>query len=236
MKVATHSMLLAENRRLKEQLAELRSEQPPIAINPAQGTVKIRNLHTDSFSIERLDAQGEAITRMADTMSQVERWVNPRPDFSDVGSLEGRLTVTDLKATLPFRTLNKMIPKLSGPQLREAGIQSLSFSAGDKPDEIRIRGRVRKLLEVGFEASGSLSVSKSGEAGFRLEKSRVAGIPMPDFVTGLATALFAGGMTEMGVRKQGETFLVDPKKFIPKNIDAQVTSLSVNRSGIVVES
>ena len=66
--------------------------------------------------------------------------------------------------------------------------------------------------------------------------SRVAGVPMPNFLTGLATSIFASQqMSEMGVTQRGDDFLIDQQKFLPKNIDAQVTGLSVNETGIVVE-
>ena len=59
---------------------------------------------------------------------------------------------------------------------------------------------------------------------------------MPNFLTGLATSLFASQqMAEMGVTQRGDDFVIDQQKFLPKNIDAQVTSLSVNQSGFVVE-
>lgn len=238
MKVAnpTHQTLMAENRKLKEQLAALKKEQDPISVNPAQGTVKIRNYQTDSYTIERLDLQGEGITEMTEAMSRLDRWVKPRPTFPDVGqSLRSKITVSDMKVALPFSTMNDLIPKISGPQLKEAGIRSISISAGERPDEIAIRGRVKKLLEVGFDATGRVSLTEAGEPRFKLEKSHVAGIPMPNFMASLATALFAGKMAEMGVRKEGESFVLDPKKLMPKNVDAQVTSLSVNQSGLVVE-
>jgi hypothetical protein len=239
MKVATpsHAALLAENRRLKSQVAALQREQDPISINPLEGTVKVRDFQADSFTIDRLEARTDAITETTRAMSQIERWVKSEPSLPDMSqAFQSKISVSDLKMTVPFKTINRLIPQISGSQLKEAGIRSLSVSAGERPNEIAIRGRVKKLFEVGFEATGKMSVSKAGEPTFHLSKSRVAGLPMPNFLTSLATAMFAGrNMAEMGVRQENGAYVIDPKKMMPTNIDAQVTNLSVNRSGIVIE-
>ena len=239
MKVATptHAALLAENRRLKEQLKALQERRDPISINPEEGKLTIRDWQTENFTIDRLEASTQAITDLSAAMTELERWAKPNPSLPDVTqAMQSRVEVSDMKLTVPFKTLNKMIPQIAGKQLADSGIRSLSVSAGNRPNEIAIKGRVKKLFEVGFEATGEMSVSRAGKSLFRLTGSRVAGVPMPNFLTGLATSIFASQqMEEMGVTQRGDDFIIDQQKFLPKNIDAQVTSLSVNRSGFVVE-
>jgi len=239
MKVATptHSALLAENRRLKEQLKALQEKRDPISINPVEGKLTITGWETDNFTIDRLEASTQAITDLSAAMTELERWAKPNPSLPDMSqALQTKVQVSDMKLTVPFKTLNKMIPQMAGRQLEESGVRSLSVSAGRRPNEIAIKGRVKKLIEVGFEATGELSASRAGQSRFRLTGSRVAGVPMPNFLTGLATSIFASQqMSEMGVTQRGDDFLIDQQKFLPKNIDAQVTGLSVNETGIVVE-
>ena len=199
MKVATptHSALLAENRRLKEQLKALQEKRDPISINPVEGKLTITGWETDNFTIDRLEASTQAITDLSAAMTELERWAKPNPSLPDMSqALQTKVQVSDMKLTVPFKTLNKMIPQMAGRQLEESGVRSLSVLTG----------------------------------------SRVAGVPMPNFLTGLATSIFASQqMSEMGVTQRGDDFLIDQQKFLPKNIDAQVTGLSVNETGIVVE-
>lgn len=237
----THSQtaLMAENRRLREQLAALREEkQAPISVDPSRGRVTITDYQTDQFKIDKLSAQSEGIKEVAQALSQVDQWVGSKtgslPDLSP--SLRSRVQVDALKISVPFETVNKAIPKIAGPQLKEAGVRSLRVGPGEKPNEVSIQGRAKKIFEVGFSAVGEMSVTPTGESKFVLKETRVGGLPMPNFLSTLATQIFAGeSMREIGVTQNGSEFTMDPSKMMPSNVDMDLTDLRVDQTGFVIE-
>ena len=173
-------------------------------------------------------------------MSQVDQWVNPdgQAQIPDLGQeLQKGISVNKLRMTVPFETVNSTLPKLAGEQLAEAGVSKISLSAGESAGEVTIKGRAKKLVSVGFEAIGEVSVTSSGRPKFRLKGSSVAGIPMPNFLTSVATAILAGdSMEEFGVQQSGDEFTMDPKKMMPANIDANLTGVSVSEDGFVIRA
>jgi len=231
--------LLQENKRLKKELAALKSEQSPISIDPNKGTIKVRDYRTDRFTVERMDAYSPGIKDAASGVAEVETWMklgrkNTLPDLQD--SLQAKVTVNDLKLTIPYRSINKILPEVAGEKLESAGVRSLLLRKGEGPNDIDIKGRVKKFIETDFSARGELQVSPTGKAKFRLKETRVAGLPMPNFLAGLAARIFAGEtMREMGVSHDGQDFVLDPAKMMPENIESPLTRIRVGEEGFIIE-
>lgn len=234
------SALRAENARLRAELEALRREKrPPVSMDPASGKVVIDNYETPDYKVESMEISSPGIQQATNQMSQLDTWLRSgspgaKPDLG--GLLEQPLTVEKMRLQVPFSTINKAIPKIAGKQLQEAGVRRLSISPGDEPGEIRIEGRVKKLVEVGFSVEGNLSVTPTGKTRFEIERSRVGGIPMPNFLASLATAMFAGkSLSEMGVEQEGNEFRMDPKTMLPSNVKTRITGLGVSSEGFLIE-
>lgn len=220
----------------------MQEKQAPIMVDPTEGRITIENYQTDQFTINHLSAHSEAITDMASGLAQVEKWIRPPggrskslPDLNR--GLKEKIEVESLKMTVPFEAVNKMIPKLVGRQLKDVGVTQISVSKGENDNELAINGRARKLfVEVGFSATGILSVKPNGKPAFSLNQSRVAGFAMPNLLAGLATAVLAGGqMKELGVTQLGSEFALDPNKMLPPNIKSNLTTISIGEEGFVIE-
>ncbi len=81
-----------------------------------------------------------------------------------------------------------------------------------------------------------MSITTEGKPRFDLTKTRVAGLPMPNFLTTLATALFGGeALREAGVHQKGSEFTIDTSKTLPPNIDIHLSRVSVSKGGLVIE-
>ena len=241
MQVQSQAKLIAENRRLKARLAAMEADRSaPISIDPEEGRVTIRGFETDQYTIDELEMTSPGIKETSSTMSQVDQWVNPdgQMQIPDLGKeLQKGISVDKLRMTVPFETVNSTLPKLAGEQLAEAGVSKVSLSAGESAGEVKITGRAKRLVSVGFEAVGEVSVTPSGQPKFRLKGSRVAGIPMPNFLTSVATAILAGdNMEEFGIQQSGDEFTMDPKKMMPANIDADLTAMTVSEDGFVLRT
>ena len=235
----SRSALLLENQKLKAQLAALKRERAPISIDPAKGKISIENYVTDHFVIDRMEAQSDGISDLATGMAQVEKWIRPGklPTLPDLNSgLKQKISVNDLKMTVPFSAINKMLPKIAGQQMKKAGVTEIKVSKGDRPNQVAISGKAKKIFEVDFDAVGELTVTKDGKPRFRLGQTQVAGFPMPNFVAGLATQIFAGTtMRQFGIEQFGTEFTVNPNKMLPGNIESSLTTVSINEEGFVIE-
>ena len=191
----TRQTLLAENQKLRAQLKALQEKQAPVMVDPAKGRVTIENYQTDNFTINHMTAHSAGITDLASGLSQVEKWIRPGrgsqlPDLNR--GIAEKIEVESLQMTLPYRAVNRMIPKLAGRQMSQLGVSDLSLSKGDAPGEIAIRGRARKfLVDVGFQATGHLRINAQGQPAFSLDQTRVAGLAMPNFIKSQQSILSA---------------------------------------------
>lgn len=239
MQARSQTSLQAENRRLRAEIAALKQKRAPISVDPAEGRIVIDDYKTPDFTVDNLEVYSPAIKDAAAAMSKLDNWIDTgtkvqKPDFNQL--LQDPMTVTDMSVQVPFKTINKTIPKIAGEQLTEAGMKNVKVSAGDDPGTVKITGRVKKLLEVGFEVEGDLSVTPAGKTRFAIERSRVAGLPMPNFITSLATAIFGGqSMEEMGVEQNGNEFLMDPKTMLPPNVDTKLSGIQVSQEGFLIQ-
>ena len=238
--VPTRQDLLAENQKLKAQLRALQEKQAPVRVDPAKGQVTIKNYKPDTFTINHMTAHSAGITDLASGLSQVDKWVRPGygsqlPDLNH--GLAGKIEVESLRMTVPYETVNKMIPKLAGRQMSQLGVSEMSLSKGEGPGEIAIQGRARKfLVDVGFQASGRLRINAQGQPAFSLSQTRVAGMAMPNFLATLGAAVLAGPeMKELGVKQFGSEFTIDPSKLLPPNIQPNLTTVRVDEEGFVIE-
>ena len=227
---------------MRAELAELRAKQAPIQIDPSEGRITIDNYQTDQFTINQLSVQSDSMKELAHDLSQIEKWIQPDanspsllPDLNT--SLAESIEVENLKITLPFKSVNTMIPKIVGRQLDEAGIKNMTIQKGRNPNEVSIQGKAKKfMIEVGFNAVGQLNVNKKGQPIFSLGQVRVAGLAVPNFFASLATAVLAGSdLQELGVKQSGEDFILDPKKMLPPNIQANLSTLRVGSDGFIIE-
>ena len=236
MDIRPQSALLAENKRLREQLAALRQKQAPISVDPDAGRVDIHDFKTPQYTVDRLTATSPEITAVSKEMSDLNTWIKsngalaaPQVNLNP----NSKVAVQDFQISVPYSTMNDIVPKVAGPKLEESGISDLKFSQGRRRNQISIKGKAKKLFTVGFEAQGELAVSKDGKPSFELSRAWVGGIPTPNFITTLATAIFAGSKLEKaGITQDGGTFTMDPKKALPPNVEAPISHMSVDSNGM----
>lgn len=236
--VRSQSSLLAENRRLREQLALLRDKQAPISLDPDAGRVEVNNFRTPQYTVDRLTATSPEITSVSREMSDLNTWIKSNGALAaPLLSVDpkSQVTVQDFQLSVPYETLNEIIPKVAGPKLKEQGITDLKFSRGRQSNQISVKGKAKRLFTLGFEAQGELDVSKDGKPSFELSRAWIGGIPTPNFITTLATAVFAGSALEKaGVTQDGGKFTLDPKMMLPSNVEAPISGLSATQSGMLI--
>lgn len=235
----TRKALLMENQRLKAQLEALKKERAPISIDPAKGRITVQNYATENFVIDRLVAHSDGISDMAGGVAQVEQWIRPgqRPQVPDLNNgLRQKISVDELKMTVPYSAINSLLPRIAGPQMRKAGVTEIVVSKGEKANQLSIKGKAKKVFQVEFDAVGELTVTKNGQPRFRLGQTHVGSIPMPNFVAGIATQIFAGSsMRQFGIEQQGTEFTVDVSKMLPGNIKSSLTTIRIDEEGFVIE-
>ena len=231
--------LVAENRRLKAELDALKQRQAPIQVDPEKGSVSVRDLKTPDFTVEKLELTSDGVQDATTLLSSLDSWVGGRrPNPRALGSLMDKtLKVQEMKLRVPYETVARSFTKIAGSALRKKGISELTVGPGDKPNEIRVRGKAKRFLTVDFEAKGTVTALSDGRARFQLHESRVGSFAMPNFVAQLGAALLAGDlMKELGTTQQGDSFVIDPSALLPPNLDAQVGSIITDKDGFIIQS
>ncbi|MGE0494530.1 MAG: hypothetical protein AB7S38_35300 [Vulcanimicrobiota bacterium] len=229
--------LLAENQRLKAELAQLKSHRSPVSFDPDHNRISVQGLKTRDFEICAFEARTEAVDTLLEQTLSLDALL-ARPGELVLPKLDGLkdtpFEVDSFKLKLPGRTLARSAQAIGRDAMRRQGIKELEVQpmGGDR---IRLAGSVRRFLDVPFEVSGKLGL-EGNKVRFSLEKAHIfGGLPVPRLVVELFSALTGKDLQEMHVQQRGQDFLIDTGVFIPKNFKMALTRIGTEAGQLVLE-
>lgn len=229
------SELLAENRRLKAQLADMQASKPPITLDPKSGELQVDNLSLGSLTIEKLRVRAPGLREASADLKDVANWLPSKENEANFKKLaEKPVVVDELKARIPLPFVNSIMERIAGKQMQDAGLSEVRLSQGEG-SQIRVNGRVKKGISLPFEINGDLVGTPDGKAKFSLRSSRVAGLPMPNFLVSFATKFAGESLEKAGIAVDGGEFSLDTQKMKPDKLLFELQSLSVQDGAILIE-
>lgn len=220
----SYDQLLAENQRLRQQLASQQQAPPGIHLDLQQERVTIRGLESPSMKLHKLDVQmpglKEAVPQLMDIASSVGGDGKfSMPDLSAFARFP--MKVEKLNMSVSEKTVNQILA-----QTPVEGMSDLNLKIGQN-GRIALRGMARKLIPVPFEVKGQLIANGSSEVRFRLDKTKVAGfLPVPNLMTNFFASFASREMAKMHVRQQGDDYIVNLKGLMPDNLSLQVDDIT----------
>lgn len=231
------SNLVAENQRLRQRVAALEAKATsPISANPEKGEVRVENLSMGPLQVDKLHLQSKALEEATASLQDLKSFLpgSKSKKLDASGLAEKPLLVRALKAKLPIPFVNSMIEQVAGAQFAESGLSEVALSEAEG-NQVRLSGKVKKGIKVGFEVLGDLSATKEGKVRVKVNGTKLGGVPMPNFVVSLASRLAGSYLDKAGVSQDQTQFTIDPKRFQPKNVFFQLNNLSLEDGAILLE-
>lgn len=229
--------LVAENRRLKAELAQLKSQRSPISFDPDHDRISVQGLKTRDFEICCFEAKTGAVDKLLDETLSLDALL-ARPGELVLPKLDALkntpFEVEKFKLKIPGRTLSRSTQAIGGQAMRRQGMKEVQVEplSGDR---IRLTGAVHRLIDVPFEVTGRLGL-EGNKVRFSLEKAHIfGGLPVPRLVVELFSAMTGQDLQEMHVRQRGQDFPVDAGVFIPPNFKVGLTRIGTEAGQLVLE-
>jgi len=228
----SYEQLLAENQRLKKQLAE---RQSGIHINLEKDRVSLREVSSDQLSIHELELAVPGLHKVVPQMMKAASSLSgpagkiQMPDLSQFTGYPMR--VEKLDVSVQQKTLNAALQ-----QRPVEGMSDLRLEVGEK-GRVRLSGFAQKLIPIPFEVEGRLSATRGSRLAFDLEKTRVAGfLPVPNLMTNFFASLASREMAQMSVTQQGNHYEVDLRTFFPEQLEVRIDSLETRPGQIRLQT
>lgn len=206
----SYDQLLAENRRLKQQLNG-------IHIDPSTDQVTLRGIQAQDLRVDELQVKMPGLGKLVPEFLDVGALSNPKgavqlPDLSRFAKFPMEVQTVDM--SLNQRAVNQVLS-----QQKVDGLKDLRLEVGSE-GRLSLKGISTKVFDVGFEVGGRVSAAGGTKLRFELEKTRVGGwLPVPKLMTNLFASLGANEMSKMNVTQEEDgAFVVDVKGFLPPNI------------------
>ncbi|MFN8612723.1 MAG: hypothetical protein U0931_34620 [Vulcanimicrobiota bacterium] len=223
----SYEQLLAENRKLKQQLNG-------IHIDPSKDQVTLRGLQSDDLKIDELQVSLPGLGKVVPDLLKVSTLSNPggkvqMPDLSQFARYPMQVQSMDL--SLNQKALNQVLS-----QQRVDGMSDLQLQVGEG-GKLKLTGIARKVINVPFEVQGRVSAAGGTRIRFDLDKTKVGGwLPVPKLMTNLFASLAANEMAKMSVTQQDGAFIVDMKGFLPPNVGLRIDELRTSQGQIQVRT
>jgi hypothetical protein len=228
----SYEQLLAENQRLKKQLAERSSA---INIQLESERVSLRELSSEDLHIRELELSVPGLQKMVQPMLKAASTLSASggklqmPDLSHFAHYPMR--VEKLDVSVQQNTLNAALR-----QRPVEGMSDLRLEVGGQ-GRVRLSGFARKLIPIPFEVEGRLSVAPGSRLAFDLEKTRVAGfIPIPNLMTNFFASLASREMAQMNVTQKGNHYEVDLRTFFPEQVEVRIDSVQTQPGQIRLQA
>ncbi|MBX3169239.1 MAG: hypothetical protein KF760_17670 [Candidatus Eremiobacteraeota bacterium] len=206
----SYEQLLAENRKLKQQLNG-------IHINPGQDQVSLRGLQSDDLKIDELQVKMPGLGKLVPEFLNVSTLSNPNgtvqlPDLSRFARFPMQVQTIDM--SLNEKAINKVLSRQ-----KVEGMSGLHLQIGEG-GKLKLSGIANKLIDVSFEVQGRVSAAGGTKMRFDLDKTKVGGwLPVPKLMTNLFASLAANEMARMSVKQEEDgAFVIDMKGYLPPNI------------------
>jgi hypothetical protein len=222
--------LMAENARLRQQLAEKRRG---VHIDMESGTVEIHDMRSASVQIDDLQLKLQGLSKLSGPLLDPSTLQNPdriQQLLSDLPKYP--MTIEKAKLRISEQAMNQVLT-----QRPVEGMQDLKVKL-DQSGDIRLSGYATKaFFKVPFEVRGTLAPEKAGAVRFKLEGTKVAGfLPVPNLVTNLFASLATREMAQAQIRQDQGDFVVSTKDMVPSNIGFGLEAINVQDGFLVIEA
>lgn len=222
----TYDQLQAENRALKQKLDEVGDS--PIRLNPRGDTLKIQDLRTPLVTVESLEVQSPSIGDTLDRSLDPER-LGQGLDLKSLTSAP--VQVRDLKVSLPESTINHFAAA-EGAKNR---VQDLRIEFGSD-GEVKVSGKAHKLVNIPFQMKGFVDVAEGGKVRLRMGGGKVFGfVPIPRLLMDMAASMGGKELAQAGVEQEDKTLLIDPKRFLPENVEFQLDKIETRPGALYLQ-
>lgn len=222
----SYEQLLAENRRLKQQL----EARQGIQLDLQRDEVTLRGVATSEVAIDNLQVSIPGVGKAVPQLVQVSNVTNQqgKMQLPSLASFEKfPIQVQAMQIRVPESTLNRVLS-----QRPVEGLSDLHLQVGDA-GRLQLSGYAHKVFPIPFSVSGRVSAAGGSKLRFEVEKARVAGfLPVPRLMMNLFASLASREMAQMNVQQEGGAFVVDSRGFLPANVSVGIDSVQT-RAGEV---
>lgn len=230
-----------ENDRLRAEVARLKRNQPSEAgpsvhFSVQQNQVEIKHLPIAGMQIEALTARFAPGVDLLGEFTLEKILAEPgsliQPSFDPLQ--DSPIQVEHVKMSIPAKVANDAARLRGGKMLRDEGINELAiaFQPGGR---IQASGTLDKLIPVPFRVAGKLSLTRDKKIMFEPEKVRVMGLPMPRLTLAIANAIAGDQLKKLDIQTRDERLIIDPKSFLPPNVQLQLTRITTEGDRLVLE-
>lgn len=224
----SYDQLLAENRKLKQQLNG-------IHIDPSKDQVTLRGLQSDDLKINELQVNMPGLGKLVPDLLKVSNLSNHNgtvqmPDLGRFAKFPMQVQTLDM--SLNQKAINEVLSRQ-----KVDGMSDLHLQIGEG-GKLRLSGIANKLIDVSFEVQGRVSAAGGTKMRFDLDKTRVGGwLPVPKLMTNLFASLAANEMAKMSVtQEESGAFVVDMKGYLPPNIGLTIDDVRTSPGFIQVRT
>ena len=118
--------------------------------------------------------------------------------------------------------------------LREEGVRELDlrFQPGGL---VEASGTIDRLFTVPFGIRGKLDLTRDGKIRFSPDQVRVLGLPVPRIAVAIVNAIVGDDLAKLDIQSDGDSLIVDPKSFLPPNVQLKLTRLTTDGDSLVLE-
>lgn len=235
-----------ENDRLRRELDELRQAQHKRPEQQSMGAsvhfevkdnkLQIRDLELAGMHFEELTARFDPSVdllkgfTLESILASPDKLVTP-----DLGSLEtSPITVERLRMSIPSKVAQQAATVRGAEMLAKEGLHDLHlrFVSGGMVEAV---GVLDKIVPLPFNVRGKLELTRDKKVRFTPEKVRVLGLPVPRIAISIANAMAGDSLDKLDIRTEGDSLVIDPRSFLPKNIQVQLNSLTTRGGSLVLE-
>lgn len=229
-----------ENRRLKEEVAHLRDQSrsdhdgSTVELDLERCRIKLRNVETPEARIDHLDLtipDGKKLAEQFLSLSNI-RAANQAEGLS---LLDTPVEATEFRVLIREEPLTRTLTESLAVGLRAEGISNLSLDL-HSGNRFTLAGTARRLVNVPFRVNGTVSVTQDHRVRIGIEAASVLGvIPLPHILRHAIMKATDDSLTASHFSREGDSYLVDPSAFVPRNVSFQIDRLSTSELGVIAE-
>ncbi len=246
--------LTDENAKLRAQLQEMKTklqttepstEKPTstgsgkIVYDMADNLLKLRDVKTKDTVIDRLDVKIDGGGKVLEKMLSMGALLEGGGHLPTELTGEFRRTpmeIKDIRMRIPDSTATRAFLSTKSQELKNEGISNLDVSFKND-NKIMLTGTRKKLLSIPFSIEAGIGITDDNRIKIDVEKMKVMGlIPVPKLIQSVAMVLTDESMTDKSLERKGDTYFIDPKALLPKNIKLNLKSIGTKDGELVLEA
>ncbi|GMU57899.1 MAG: hypothetical protein AMXMBFR33_70450 [Candidatus Xenobia bacterium] len=235
-----------ENDRLRRELDDLRQAQIKRPEQQSMGAsvhfevkdnkLNVRDLELAGMHFDELTARFDPSVDLLKSFTLESILASPdklvTPDLDPLQKTP--ITVERLRMSIPSKVAQQAATVRGADMLEREGLHDLHlrFAPGGMVEAV---GVLDKIVSLPFNIRGKLELTADKKVRFTPEKVRVLGLPVPRIAVSIANAMAGDSLDKLDIRTEGDSLLIDPKSFLPKNILVQLNRLTTQGDRLVLE-